>query len=165
MAPDIGGFPAEIQTETSNLNLKHKGESIELGLKHKITLKDDLFLEHKVRDFYELETQVFFPLQTLDFPEDKEYIYLAIHKRYPIIPRRDIVLLQYYPCIAVNRMKESTFIDKTLHAVFSPKIEADKLVERIYFLDRANRKTTSIDIPKKVSWKFTKRKQKSTKII
>ncbi len=91
--------------------------------------------------------EVFFRIPWAKIPENKDLFYDAIGAINPTLNQKDILFLQYYPYIPLHRILRTQFLDKQLHASFHFQDTESEEVQRLYYVDRIQRKPRYLDLP------------------
>ena len=132
-----------------------KSPSIEQNSKHTVTVR----LRQKAKrrmssrptvkqiDNSENLMDVFFRIPWSKIPENKGLFYDSIRALDPTLDEQDILFLQYYPYLPLHRIHKTQFIDKQLHASFHFESKNLEEVQRLYYVDRIQRKPTYSDLP------------------
>ena len=98
-------------------------------------------------NFADDSLEIFFRIPWSKIPEDTQIFYEAIKANNPELNDEDILFLQYYPYIPLHRIKKTQFLDKQLHASFHFEPTTTEEVQRLYYVDRIQRKPVYIDLP------------------
>ena len=92
-------------------------------------------------------SDIFFRIPWSKIPENTQPFYEAIKENNPDINDEDILFLQYYPYIPLHRIHKTQFLDKQLHASFHWETKTPEEVQRLYYVDRIQRKPVYLDLP------------------
>lgn len=90
---------------------------------------------------------IFFRIPWSKIPENTELFYEAIRTDNPSLNNEDILFLQYYPYIPLHRIQKTQFLDKQLHACFHFESKTPEEVQRLYYVDKIQRKPAYLELP------------------
>lgn len=136
----------DLKIETPQLEISLK-EIPDIIIKQKARQKMCSRPSLKVLDTEHIQSNIFFRIPWSKIPRDKDVFYDAILSQNPSISPRDILFLQYYPFLPLHRIERLQFLDKQLHASFHNEIAPRREVQRLYYVNRLERKPTFIELP------------------
>ena len=139
-------FRPELNIETPRIEIPYP-ESPDIIIKQKARQRMCSRPSLKLLDTEHIQSSIFFRIPWSKIPRDKEVFYDAILSRDLSISPRDILFLQYYPFLPLHRVEKLQFLDKQLHASFHTEIAPKREVQRLYYVNRLERKPTFIDLP------------------
>lgn len=142
------GLPVKPELINYDPRLKIEVQRLpEVIIRHKARQKMCSRPSCKLIQYSEVKHQTFFRIPWAQIPKNRDKFYSAIMNNNPTISPTDILFLQYYPYIPLHRIEKMQFLDKQLHASFHEETNPSKEVQRLYYVNRVDRKPTFIDLP------------------
>jgi len=126
---------------------QNQSQSFELKLRHKSKQRMSSKPTVKRCNISDNLIDVFFRIPWSKIPENTQLFYDAIKLNNPGLHDEDILFLQYYPYVPLHRIQKTQFLDKQLHASFHFEPKNPEEVQRLYYVDRIQRKPAYLDLP------------------